>query len=79
MAFPKFASVVEIGHTTEGRPIKAVKLHQEGGRIDKKAIFLDAGMVSTFLSFSHTQELINSLSNKVYMQENGLPQQLSCT
>jgi len=43
-AFPKFVQVEEIGRSSEGRPLKVVKLHQETGRANKKAILLDAGI-----------------------------------
>lgn len=60
VTFPTFVTVVEIGNSTEGRPIRAVKLHQEGGRENKKAIFLDAGtffFLSLLLNLSHNHKL----------------------
>lgn len=44
VTFPNFVTVTEIGKSTEGRPIKAIKLHQNGGRPDKKNILIDAGI-----------------------------------
>ena len=41
--FPRFVTVSEIGKSTEGRPIKAIRLSQKGGRANKKTIFIDSG------------------------------------
>ena len=41
--FPEFVTLTEFGRTTEGRPLKAIRLHQESGRADKKTILIDAG------------------------------------
>jgi hypothetical protein len=43
ITFPDFVTVTDIGTSTEGRPIKAVRLHQNGGRTNKKSILIDAG------------------------------------
>ncbi|EFX75601.1 hypothetical protein DAPPUDRAFT_306729 [Daphnia pulex] len=44
ITFPDFVTVTDIGTSTEGRPIKAVRLHQNGGRTNKKSILIDAGI-----------------------------------
>ena len=46
--FPNFVQVEEIGRSGEGRPMKVVKLHQETGRANKKAILLDSGNSALF-------------------------------
>ena len=51
VTFPSFVSVTEIGKSTEGRPIYAVRLSQKGGRANKKAIFIDSGNLLLYLCF----------------------------
>ena len=41
--FPDFVNITEIGRSTENRPIRAIRLHQAGGRPNKKTILIDAG------------------------------------
>ncbi|XP_057376150.1 uncharacterized protein LOC130697054, partial [Daphnia carinata] len=61
VTFPNFVTVTEIGRTTEGRPIKAARFHQEGGRSDKKTILLDAGI--------HAREWITPATITYMMRE----------
>ncbi|KAI9553939.1 hypothetical protein GHT06_019210 [Daphnia sinensis] len=71
LTFPNFVTVTEIGRTTEGRPIKAVRFHQEGGRSDKKTILIDAGI--------HAREWITPATITYMMREIvENPQQYDC-
>lgn len=61
ITFPNFVTVTEIGRTTENRPIKAVRFHQEGGRSDKKTILIDASI--------HAREWITPATITYMMRE----------
>ena len=59
--FPNFVQVEEFGRSTEGRPMKVVKLHQDTGRANKKAILIDAGN-SASLPLPLTIYVLNTLN-----------------
>ncbi len=76
--FPNFVTVDEIGRSTEGRAIKVIKLHQSGGRADKKAILLDAGKFLMIIII-HLLFLNKTYFNQEFTRENGSLQPLLLT
>ena len=41
--YTQLVDVIQIGRSSQGRPIKVIKLSQNYGRDERKAIFIDAG------------------------------------
>lgn len=42
---PETVDILTIGHSGQGRPIQVIRLKQDGDAANKKAIFIDAGIV----------------------------------
>lgn len=56
-------TVSEIGKSTEGRPIKAIRLSQKGGRANKKTIFIDSGNLRIFLIDGRKKNIKNEFDS----------------
>ncbi len=50
--YPEIVKVIQIGKSSQGRPIKVLHLTKNDGRKNKKAIFLDAGTLMNHQTIS---------------------------